>query len=399
MAHTKLTFGREVLGPIFAEFALRLWIYVSNLAQPEDTALLFCARGGLRMQLLYDRFLTAAGLDSPVHTSALMISRVVAVRPALLANANSAYEQIGYEFSGARVLDAAKAVSGVSTLDADAPAEWRAPYSRQGLEKLLASREGQFLRQNIHEQTERFRTHSHACAGERRRIVISDTGLFGSTLQLLKDGMPELSWSSVVIARSNYKRMAAPHFPHMVGLSLEDDEYCPWRPRTSLLRYWHLVESTFEPDLPSVTRFVENGGSPRSNLEIDGWKARIAPEPGSLFAGVLDYVDNLPHAPAIQILTDADAAWSALRQAIVWPGSHESRILDAGRRSDDFGREQSSSVARPWRGPLAALRGSSMWREGEIARSASPLRTPLLLAIETAYGLRWCRRNAAKLLC
>jgi hypothetical protein len=396
--HTKLSFGREVLGPIFAEFALRLWIYASNLAEPNNTALLFCARGGLRLQLIYDRFLSASGLESPVHTNALMVSRIVAVRPALLANANSALEQIGYEFSRGRLVDAAKAVSGLGALENDAPAAWRAPYSRQGFQDLLTSPVGRSVLGFVREQAECFRAHCHSRSLGRQHLVLCDTGLFGSTLQLLMDGMPEYAWSAVVIARSNYKRLPAPHFPRMVGLSVEADQYCPWRPRTAMLRYWQLIESILEPDLPSVTRFTRDGDTPRSNLEVDLWETRVPPAPGSLFAGILGYVDSLPRDPAVRIVADAQAAWGALRRAIVWPGSNDGRILDAGRRSDDFGREQSSFIARPWRGPVAALRGRSMWREGEIACAATPLRTPLLLAIETSYGLRWCRRNARKLI-
>jgi hypothetical protein len=159
-----------------------------------------------------------------------------------------------------------------------------------------------------------------------------------------------------------------------------------------VLRYWHLIESILEPDLPSVSRFAKNGRTAHSNLEVDMWEERVLPEPGSIFAGILAYIDCLPQAPAIRIATDVEAAWVALHRAIVWPEANVGTILDVGQRSADFGREMTVS-ARSWRGPLAALRGHSLWREGEIARSASSLRTPLLLGLETAYGLRWCQRN------
>ena len=43
---------------------------------------------------------------------------------------------------------------------------------------------------------------------------------------------------------------------------------------------------------------------------------------------------------------------------------------------------------RTWRGSIAALRGPGLWREGEIARSGSWLRLPLLAVIERAYSAR-----------
>src|SRR5439155_12082466 len=55
-------FGRQILGPIFADFALKSWILLSQLEHPDDSVLLFCARGGLRLQAIYEKFLAASGL-------------------------------------------------------------------------------------------------------------------------------------------------------------------------------------------------------------------------------------------------------------------------------------------------------------------------------------------------
>jgi hypothetical protein len=285
------------------------------------------------------------------------------------------------------------AISGVSRRDGDVPPSWLEPYTRQGFKDLLASDDALQARQQIEAQVALFRRHCAERSQGRTRIVLCDTGLFGSTLQLLMDGMPGFSWSAVMIARTNYKGLPTPHFPRTIGLSVEADRYCPWRARTSVLRYWHLVESVLEPNLPSVTRFVEQDGSPRSNLEIDGWERRIEPEVDSLFGGALDYIDKLSPGCAPQIIQDAAHAWRRLHRAIVWPRPEDGRILDVGRRSEDFGREKASFTARQWQGPIAALRERSMWREGEIALSARLLRTPLLAAIETAYGLRWLQRR------
>ena len=59
---TSESFGRAVLGPIFAEFCLRLWSIGALLTEPGRAALLFCARGGLRMHLAYEAFLSSSCL-------------------------------------------------------------------------------------------------------------------------------------------------------------------------------------------------------------------------------------------------------------------------------------------------------------------------------------------------
>ena len=61
--------------------------------------------------------------------------------------------------------------------------------------------------------------------------------------------------------------------------------------------------------------------------------------------------------------------------------------MRTGLRSYDFGSDV-TFAERTWRGSIAALRGRSIWREGEIALSGSRLRLPLLAAIEMAYSAR-----------
>lgn len=196
--------------------------------------------------------------------------------------------------------------------------------------------------------------------------------------------MPEVGFSSALIARSFRPGSRS---ARTSGLSVQATGYAPLRRRTAVLRYWHFVEWLFEPELSSVRTFDHDGSRARSNLEVAGWQKHLDPAPGSAYQGVVDYLDALPHGPAERIVSDADRAWGEFRRAVVWPDEDRGFALGVGNRSHDFGLEGTWS-ARPWRGPVSALRGSSMWREGEIARSGSPLRLPLLAAVEAAHTVR-----------
>lgn len=394
-AVTAESFGRDVLGPVIGEFCLRLWSLASLMPRPDDTALLFCARGGLRMQLAYERFLAASGLPSPVHVAPLMVSRVVAVRPTLMRTVEdggqsllpAAATALSYEFSRATVSDVALAVSGA--VPRPGPA-WAERFSPERFGALLTHPDGGPVVEALSGQAALFGRHLRAALGDRRHAVLVDTGLYGTTAQLLSEGLPALDFSSALIARS-YR--PGPPNPRTFGLSVEAAGYVPLRRRTTLLRYWHFVEWLFEPELASVRSFTaDEHGEPVSNLEVAGWREKVAPPTGHPFTGVLDYLGALPHGPAETILRDADVAWGRLRRAVVWPDHAHGDALVIGTRSHDFGLEGTWSH-RPWRGPVAALRGSTMWREGEIARSGSPLRRPLLAAIETAYGARYVTRR------
>jgi hypothetical protein len=395
MSRIRLNFGREVLGPIFAEFALRLWAYLSSPERSNETALLFCARGGLRLRFLYQRSLATSGLDSPVYTDSLKVPRVVAVRPALIRSANSSFQQKAYGFSGNSLCELAKAISRLDPIVAGEPTEvWDRPYTRAGLIDIFHSEAGRSILNAIQVQAERFKTHMHLWSGGRPRIVLCDTGLFGSMMQHLEHGIPGVACSSCLFARATYKHLPAPHFARTIGISMEADQYSPLHARTAVLRYWHLIKSVLEPALPSVVHFDDSTGALRSNLEIEDWQSRVAPAPRSIFAAVVAYFGAMPAGSAwSRIITDAQTAWRVLRRTIVWPPSADAESLDAGLRSDDYGSDRSFWIQSEPNGVLSALR-SRLWREGKVARISTNLRPLLQLGIETGYGARWRWRTA-----
>lgn len=201
-------FGRRVLGPVVAEFCLRLWSLGSLLNRPADASFLFCARGGLRMLLAYERFLRATGLPAPIPAAPLMVSRVAAVRPALMRTLDvglddlvpSAADTLAYEFSRASLSGVAFAVAGVRPATTDE--RWDLPFSSRGFVALLRHPDGDQIVASLAEQAVLFTRHLRETLGRRGHAVIVDTGLYGTTRQLLADGLPTVEISSALIARS-----------------------------------------------------------------------------------------------------------------------------------------------------------------------------------------------------
>ena len=186
---TAESFGREVLGPIFAEFCLRLWSFGALLTRPEDAALLFCARGGLRIQFGYETFLRASGLPNAVRSAPLMVSRLAAIRPALMRTVSEHLETLvpaasatlRYELPRASLSEVGLAMSGV------APARsrrWDDRFTPHGFAALLHHRDGSRLVAALAAQAELFTRHVRGSLDRRHRAVLVDTGLFGTTSQL-----------------------------------------------------------------------------------------------------------------------------------------------------------------------------------------------------------------------
>jgi hypothetical protein len=382
-------FGRVVLGPIFSEFALRLHIYLLSLHEPQNTTLLFCARGGMRLRLVYEAFLRAANLQCPVSYSDFMVSRLVAARTALACNAPEAYEELAREFRGDRLNSVVRALADVALPLGEAG---EAIFQWEALSDLLTEKSprGCSFREHLERQNQLFEMHVRSRCGSRDRAVLCDTGLYGSTLRLLQAGCKNYDWSCVLFARSNYKGFSEAHFSATTGLCVEVNGYTPIEPRTSVLRYWHLIESVLEPELPSVVRFLPDGDKIRANLETAGWEERLEPQPGELFSGAMAYIEALPHERAAeQIYDDAPLAWKRLHRAIVWPSPNDHETLLVQERSRDFGRSEAVPVIRQEDG-RAGLRHikSSLWREGAIVERFPVSRWIWLGAVQAAYLYR-----------
>ena len=59
-----VSFGQRTLGPVIAEFCLRLWAFEQFLPR-DEAVLLFCARGGLRLNVFSCRPSCPSGCRMP----------------------------------------------------------------------------------------------------------------------------------------------------------------------------------------------------------------------------------------------------------------------------------------------------------------------------------------------
>jgi hypothetical protein len=224
--------------------------------------------------------------------------------------------------------------------------------------------------------------------------VLCDTGLYGSTMRLLQVAYPQYEWECLLFARRNYKGFPSPHFAKTAGLSVQANCYNPFSPRTSILRYWQLIESLFEPALPSVTMFRRNGeGAVISNLETQGWRHSLESSRRADFSSVLQYLSSLDRIRWFeQITADCDHAWLSLRSAILFPAQSDTQNLFIRAPSRDLGRsETSASLGAGETGLKHRIRGirSAYWREGYIAQTFPWTRRLLQISMEAIYGMKF----------
>lgn len=381
------SFGREVLGPIVAEFCLAIWLYAAEAGKRGDAALLFCARGGLGIRAAFERVALRLGLSLAMPRENLMISRLVAARSAVMARSEAALDELGREFRGGSFADVAAALGGGRYA---LPPSWDETFAPEHFFAMLDRPEGATVAADIEGQNALFRRHLATTANGAKRLVLCDTGLYGSTQRLLAAGIPELSFETIQFARCNYKGLGTDHFPRVVGLAVERDRYSPFAVRSTVLRYWQLIESLFEPAIPSVRSFAEDPDGEVTCNAGDIAFGAVDPAAGNpLLAGALAYIADVDSGQAI--MADAARAWPRLRRAVTRPIEADLAALAIGERSVDFGRAgtvgDGDTLPAGTRSHLASIR-ARLWREGAIVRAFPRSRLPLLAAIEVVHTLR-----------
>src|SRR3979411_3406977 len=86
---TQTLFGRNVLGPIVAQFGLLIWLYAVEAEAAHKTLLLFCARGGVGVREAFERVLAKLCLPLGLRRENIMVSGLVPARGGLLARGES----------------------------------------------------------------------------------------------------------------------------------------------------------------------------------------------------------------------------------------------------------------------------------------------------------------------
>ncbi len=387
-------FGRIVMGPIIAQFCQMIWTYSAQAETTHTPVLLFCARGGVGIREAFERTLKTLNLPLNAKRENFLVSRLIAARAAIMARNSAASEELDREFKGDSFAKVANALGG---REFNLPKEWDATFSGDAFFDLLFGETGEEVLHVIKTQNDLFKEHFYDIIQNCDRIILCDTGLYGSTQRLLSAGFPELPIETLHLARSNYKGHSEEHFPKVAGLMTEQNRYNSLEIQSCILRYWHVIEQLFEPDVASVRTFKRNENGAVTANSGDLRFGSFSPEKGNAFlTGALSYLDTIPKGEGHRVFSDAEIAWHRLSLAISQPTVTELECLDLGERSADFGRSNKVEIItdqseQNFAQKLASIK-QNLWREGAISREFKVLKGPLLMGVNLAHFLRGARR-------
>jgi FMN phosphatase YigB (HAD superfamily) len=385
-AHTQ---KRMVLGPLVAEYCLRLWLYLSCASGSEGSVALFCARGGIGQRIAFERFLARTGLKLEMRRENLLVSRVIASRGAVLSQSVAASDALAYEFRGGSLRDAAEALAGQPL---GLGTDWDEPFdAEQFFARLKEDPSAQTLKSILVEQNNLFNQHLERLIGSAKRVILCDTGLYGSTVRLLQAARPDIHFELLLLARCNYRGGDESHFAQTVGLLSEADHYGLYKRSSIVLRYWHLTESLFELAVPSAATFPAAAELVAlSEGFVNSSFAKTDYLVGESFKAASEYLDELSEQKFFdRIMIDSTHSWRRLKFIVITPKKLDVDLWATGPRGRDFGRAETVEAITMLSGPglMARIRAIrySRWKEGAIANYLGWLRAPVQWALEAVY--------------
>lgn len=391
---SKYQFGQQVMGPIVAEFCMRLHDHLDGYSSDKNVAILFCARGGLmirRMLALYEQNIEG---ETSLRGQDFMVSRLAASRMAFIRSPQQIAPLLAIEFEGRSNADVAKVLSGDR---ATLSPRWNQPYCiDQFILLLRTSPEGRRIHSLILNQADFLSDHLTTLCRAARNVIIVDTGVYGSIGHYLSIGFPDIRFQSCLLFHANYKGKL--HLPEMDIHSLicNQNTYKPWDVRSVSRLYWPFIEAFFEPDLPSVRNYQKSDRSQlRSDLQIKEWRLRLEPDPESIQAGAYDYVKELTTKTATHVTRRSTESWKTLQRIIVFPTPHDVELLTVKPRGLDFGFDDKISLGEYTKvvslPKKIAQINNSIWPESEIVRLFPITSSVWLYLLESK---RWCMEAA-----
>ena len=369
-----------LLAPVLYEFCCRLW-YLAAVFSPENEALLFMARGGLRLQYLFELFLKINKLEMPIRRFPFWVSRFAAVKMTFGENRETAVNSLVREFSAGNCRDLASALlpeplyPNKAELLASLPAELaEAPVDRENVLRLLSGTSpfSEALRTHFREQHDIGGSVIEKQFGTFRTLHLVDTGWYGSILGSLQAGFPTRRWDGLFFGRWNYRGEVPPYFADINGLMI-DAVGLECRDAVDVfLEYHHLIEAVLEPELPSVEYYLPDGSC---NAMLPDREERIAGgETDDLWSGVKEYFRQGHPVKLHECTAATRSVLKHWKRLLRYPSPREARLLEVPPRSADFGKGQCTGVfALPDEPGLYARWRSirhSLWPPGCIAVSS-----------------------------
>ncbi|MBX3428470.1 MAG: glycosyltransferase [Hyphomonadaceae bacterium] len=358
-----------------ADYCARLLAHALSFERELDGKVLFVARAGIRIRRAVEVFAAAAGVDLPSRRDYLWVSRLMVAKGVWRRNRSSALQLLTKEFAHASLKDFVAAMfryDGVpSSVDLDDPALKQRASDLAGF---LASHSpaARAVEDHFCHQSKLFESYIAAIVADHDLALLVDTGWQGTAQSLLDEAFPNVTWWGAYFGRFPTGGADQRVWPRVIGVVTEHDRFDPAWPESSVILHRHLIEHLFQPTGPSIERLDVGADGISSPEAQEVLRDNVSAEASPMFAGVLDYLAELPNGTGIGALRRASqAAWREVARVVTQPTSEDVALFSDVLRSADFGRSIEVPLLLPARNrhrddsPDARVR-DSLWRAGQL---------------------------------
>jgi hypothetical protein len=371
--------SKHVLGPLFYRFCYKHYL-ASSLYDPSDTKVLFLARGGVRIGYFYKKFLQANNIAPLIEFDDFYVSRMSVLKACLLGDYERFHSELLKEYYGLTLSQVVTSFFGVEVYQM-----WQAAtdkgssdevVSPQNLYELIFgdSNSSLIIHEELCIQNKRYLEYLESKVGDSHNVIIVDTGWSGSILNYMQTVDPDREYTAHFFGRYNYGSGWLPWFDRVIGLEVEDNDYHPKKPVTSIFMNRHLIEGVCEINWPSTVGYSAGERGAPGPMPGVAPESKIEPsldEPQAI--GIIDYIDDSLNGLNPSAIQDAaQKAALILRKRILYPRKQDLDVFSVGVRSADFGKTTEVPMLLPSsqsrfgvKGKISNIR-KSLWRPGQI---------------------------------
>lgn len=381
-----MSFGQNILGPIFYDFCRKLHIYL--IALNDNSACLFAYRGGMRLLYLYELYLEKNSLSSPMPLHPFLISRILALKGTIKQSYKEAELLLLREYKNIELENFISCVC--SELEVNIPQELSQKKIDANLLRQLFTGDSEWMKTVQHyfiNQEKLLKKYLFSTIDGKKNIILVDTGWSGTTQLFLMQGFKELNWQGLYFGKWDTWQQNPKHFHTITGIGVEGQTYIRERPETAIFLYHHIIEGPLEPKVPSVEQLMQNSTKGIcSQSFVD--KNKIPPQSDEPhFMGICNYFINAKNKTISEVSKEVYSARKKLRNQIIFPSSKDIIAMTVEARSADFGKKHAVPIFHTTAqyhviSVVSRFRAvkKSIWKQGKIVQEF-PIIYPFLLLL------------------
>ncbi|WP_244108455.1 glycosyltransferase family 2 protein [Burkholderia anthina] len=367
--------GHKILGPIVHRWMLGINQYI-NYFDNANTKILFCARAGVRINKLYEKFLENPNFQDNSKRDILWVSRISVAKGIYHQSSETSTKIISNEYLHEPIKNLIKGVfrhqpSRLNELNLEL-SEYMAhgfnfPGWIQGPTPAAIS-----MRDYLKKCGDAFDSYIKKTLDGCTQAILIDSGWQGTMQSMLNEAYPEVAWKGLYFGRILMPGFDQKIVDDVIGIIFQGEKYQPKDPASAFVRHRHLIEALVEPNGPSIEEIPGGEFSSICSTLISKNANEIYEDHDALFECVMDYLSTHgKNASITQIISSYDAAITEAARLIMHPSREEAMALLGKERSADFGKAITVPVLHVPNDsdlPSPEVRiQHSLWQEGQIA--------------------------------